>query len=636
MYERDHLKKQAVRFKDDHLWVKYKNVRNKINNLLKVSKKDYAMHKINESRGNSKKTWKVLHELTSSNKKKSAYPNVDAQEFNEFFSSIGVNTVATIDVAPENFYWRSQACLYNFTFEHTNYDVVLKHLLKLGNDSSMDVLGFDKKLLSCAGEVIAPIICKFIDVSLHSKIVLEDWKMSRVTPIYKGKGDMEDLTNYRPISVISHIAKIVEKIVQSQIMNYLESHELITADQSAYLKKHNTQTSLHRVVDDWLSNIDDGLLTGMCSLDIKKCFDTINHEILLKKMKMYGFTSDVLQWFYCYLSNRGSIVYANGECSDVRYINIGVPQGSVLGPTLFLIYINDINNYLGSAVCNLYADDVLIYCSGEDVKGLNDNLQSSLNCVKQWYDNNLLVVNASKSNSMLITTRQKEMFLDCDMELFLGDAKLEHVDCCNYLGLYIDKNLNWGDYVDSLSKQLSKKVWMLSRLRCFLPHQSLVQLYKSYIQPKIDYAITVWGYSSDTNICKIQRMQNRAARAIYGIYDYVNVRGIDLLTDMNVMNVKQRRDYFMALLVFKSIYGLAPEYLCNEITMKIEVSQRLTRHVNENDVFVPDVNKEIAKSSFLYQGPTIWNQLPDYIKRCTDVEKFKNLVKKHYLGKLQC
>ena len=177
---------------------------------------------------------------------------------------------------------------------------------------------------------------------------------------------------------------------------------------------------------------------------------------------------------------------------------------------------------------------------------------------------------------------------------------------------------------------------MLSRLRCFLPHDSLVQLYKSYIQPKIDYAITVWGYSSETNIGKVQRMQNRAARAIYGIYDYINVRGIDLLRDMNVMNVKQRRDYFMALLIFKSIHGLAPEYLCNEISMKIEVSQRLTRHDNENDVFVPDVNTEIAKCSFLYQGPTVYNKLPHHIKECTDLEGFKNMVKRYFLGKINC
>ena len=161
-------------------------------------------------------------------------------------------------------------------------------------------------------------------------------------------------------------------------------------------------------------------------------------------------------------------------------------------------------------MCNLYADDVLIYCSGENVSIVNDKLQNSLNLIKEWYDRNLLVVNATKSCTMLVTTRQREASLLDDILLFLGEDKLQDVECCNYLGLKIDKNLNWNKYVNSLCNQLCSKVWVLSRLRKFLPFDSLVQIYKSYIQPKIDYAITVWGYSNENNMDKIQRMQNRA------------------------------------------------------------------------------------------------------------------------------
>jgi hypothetical protein len=257
----------------------------------------------------------------------------------------------------------------------------------------MDVLGFDGKLLYLSCDVISPIICKFINASINSRYVLDDWKISRITPVYKGKGSMDDLGNYRPISVISHIAKIVEKEIQKQVMTFLDDHHLITPDQSAYLKKHNTQTSLHRVIDDLLWNVNDGLMTGICSLDIKKCFDTINHKILLKKLEMYGFMDSAVQWFTSYLLSRGAKVYCRNEYSGLKSTNIGVPQGSVLGPTLFLLYVNDINNYLDNAVCNLYADDVLIYCSGEDVSIVNEKLQSSLCCIKEWYDRNLLVVN---------------------------------------------------------------------------------------------------------------------------------------------------------------------------------------------------------------------------------------------------
>jgi hypothetical protein len=394
---------------------------------------------------------------------------------------------------------------------------------------------------------------------------------------------------------------------------------------------NNTQTSLHKVMDNWLWNINDGLLTAVCSLDVKKCFDTINHGILLQKLKMYGFTENVIKWFSSYLANRGMKVKCNRELSEVKYVNIGIPQGSVLGPTLFLLYINDINNYVGLAMCNLYADDVLIYCNGQNVTTLNERIQHSINCVKEWYDKNLLVVNAEKSSAMMITTKQKEFYLDDNIDVMFGETNLQTVPELDYLGLKIDKNLNWNQYVQCLSSALNKKVWALSRIRSFLTHDSLIQFYKSTVQPKIDYAITVWGYTSEQNIRKIQRMQNRAARPIYNQYDHVNVRGIDLVCKMKVMNVVQRRDYFMSLLMFKSIHGLAPDHLCNEVTMAIEVSDRLTRHVNEHNVVTPFVNVDLSKGAFSYQGPCVWNSLPDDLKQCTDINVFKSRAKQYFI-----
>lgn len=213
---------------------------------------------------------------------------------------------------------------------------------------------------------------------------------------------------------------------------------------------------------------------------------------------------------------------------------------------------------------------------------------------------------------MLVSTAQREMLLNNDdcIELFLGDEKLQNVDCCDYLGIKINKNLKWQTYVDTLGKQLSKKIWVISRLRCFFPYDCLLQIYKSYIQPKIDYAITVWGYTTEMNMNKIQRLQNRVARAIFNNYDYINVRGIDLVASMNLMNVRQRRDYFMSLLMFKCIHGLAPDYLSNEIIMSIEVSDRSTRNTDVNNVYVPSVNLNTTMNYFCYRGPTVWNALP--------------------------
>ena len=634
MYQRDFCKDKAAKFNDDEAWEEYKVLRNKITKLIKKGKRKYATDKINENKNDPKKLWKVLNELTGRTSLSNSQSSINANKFNDFFNTIGNDTVSQIDkqnVTDHDIYWKCSKSVYSFAFKQITVDSVQKHVLKFGDGSSVDVLGFDSKLLFLANEVIAPILCKFYNSSLITMNVPRDWKLSRVTPVYKGKGDIDDESNYRPISVICHLAKLMEKEVQKQVTDYLVEHNLISEDQSAFLKHHNTQTALHRVTDDWLWNMNDGLVTGICALDIKKCFDTINHDILCKKLEYYGFDENVVKWFKSYLSSRGHKVCCNNECSDVKYVDIGVPQGSVLGPTLFLIYINDISNYLEMATCNLYADDVLLYVSGQNVNEVNEKLQRSVNNIKVWYDKNLLVVNASKSNVLMVTTKQREHFITENIDVLFGQEKLENVDTCQYLGVHIDKNMNWHYQIDRLSKDLNAKIWNLSHLRSFLPIDVLLDLYKSLIQPKIDYAITIWGYTNEVNLERIQHLQNRVARVILNNFDFVNTRGIELVSKLGIMNIKQRRDYFMALLMYKSIHGLAPNYLCNEIIMEIEVSDRTKRHINENNVHMPDAYLEITKNAFSCKGPYVWNSLPNFLKECTSLTTFKMKAKKHYL-----
>ena len=638
MYERDYLKKKAVKLKCSDLWDKYVVTRNKVTKLIRESKLEYASIAVSQNKNDSKKMWKALNRLTGRDHRKSSCCNIDAHEYNDFFNLIGKKTVSHLQHTSENeIYWNCSKSIYTFDFVHITEESVRKYLLNLGDVTTVDVLGFDGKLLFYASSIISPIISKFFNLSMELKVVLQDWKLSRVTPVYKGKGSRDEYCNYRPISVICHIAKILERLIQVQVMNYLSDHELITIDQSAYLKYHSTQTSLHRVVNDWSWNIEDGDITGVCALDISKCFDTINHKILLEKLKFYGFAENVVSWFSSYLHHRGHMVACNNKCSDVNFVEIGVPQGSVLGPTLFLIYVNDINNNLGSTTCNIYADDVLIYCSGKEIGDVNVKLQHSLDVIKQWYDNNLLVVNSSKSNAMMVTTRQRELLLrnsdynGSHIDLVLNDDHLDYVEHCKYLGVDIDKNLNWNVHVEELSKQLNSMVWMLARLRKFLPLHSLTEIYKSIVQPKIDYAITLWGYSTDANINKIQRMQNRAIRAILNNFDYVNCRGIELVKTLNLFNVKQRRDYFMALFMFRSIHGLVPNYISNEITMSMDVIERVSRIFNRNDLYVPTIVKKCARNTFAYTGPKLWNSLSNELKECTNIDAFKVEARKYFL-----
>ena len=301
------------------------------------------------------------------------------------------------------------------------------------------------------------------------------------------------------------------------------------------------------------------------------------------------------------------------------------------------MYVNDINVHVEKGICNLYADDVLLYSTGHDIAELRSNLQSSLDSAKVWYDCNKLVVNGSKSNSILVGTNQKLSSLqrsnnDLSLNVHIGDDDVPDVHVIDYLGLKIDQNLMWNDYVEKLCKKLNAKISVLSRTKHYVTHDSLLDIYRSTIQPNIDYCITAWGYTSNCNIDKVQHMQNRAARVIYGNFDFVNVRGLDLVKQLGIHNIRQRRDYFMAVLMFKAIYGLAPNYLCDEITMQIEVSDRVTRSYDSDNVHVPLFMSQLCDNAFFVKGPTLWNSLPPYIKSSGSLVDFKSKCKDYFMN----
>ena len=212
--------------------------------------------------------------------------------------------------------------------------------------------------------------------------------------------------NYRPISVIGYITKMVEQLVRLQLVNYLEEHSFITPDQSAYMKGHSTQTSLNRVIDDWLENINENQITGVCLLDISKCFDTISHSILLQKLSIYGIKQQELKWFSPYLDRRKHAVLCHNELSSFIDVTCGVPQGSVLGPYLFILFINDMSQFTtDGCLTNLYADDSMIYASGDTIPEVKQKLQNYLKDISSWYKMISLKINIDKTKVILIGSK---------------------------------------------------------------------------------------------------------------------------------------------------------------------------------------------------------------------------------------
>ena len=621
MYRRDFLHKRAVTLKDESAWDEYKNMRNAVNREVNTTKRIYYDNVVTLNRNEPKILWRKINDLVR--EKKSSNSNVhdiSASEFNRYFSTIGkkVSSKLPKQGMPK---WKNPASIYSFTFKNIDVAAVHGDLHSLDGDSGNDVLQLDAKLLRMSADVICRTLTHLYNISLSSKIIPGEWKLARITPIYKGSGDVHRETNYRPISVLSHVAKIFERNVHEQIVNYLEHHCFITPYQSAYLKKHSTVTCLHRVIDDMCENIDDGLVCGVCFLDIEKCFDTIDHDILLQKLKWYGIDGHELDWFKSYLYDRKQCVRVDNITSDVTSCPIGVPQGSILGPILFLLYVNDFAQYIENQNCNIFADDAMIYSFGRDIPEMESNLQCALNSLTPWYSANRLSISAQKSAVMLIG--KQSQVKNSILAVSINGDPLEQVCSTKYLGVTVDNTLSWDSQCDNLCFKLAGKIAVLRRIRSFVKTETLKLLYEKTIQPVMDYACSVWCNTKKSNINKLQRVQNYAARIITGNFDYINTQSIDVLRSLRWATVQERCDYFTAVLMFKAICGLTPMYMTDNIVMAAETHDRDTRLSNSNDVNIPPHNSDVLKRSFIYNGSVIWNKLPDEIRMATDVSDFK-------------
>ena len=309
--------------------------------------------------------WSEIKRLVPNKNKHSRIAcDISANDFNQHNANVGNKMNSKFQNLSDDLFWKGSKSIHTFRFTKVSNRDIEKYLSSQPKKSNNDILGMDVVLLNESAPYISESLARVINKSLESGVFEQDWKNARVSPIYKDDGNVNDENNYRPISVIGHIAMMVESLVSYQIIDFLESHSFISMDQSAYLKRHSTQTCLHRVIDDWFEHINDGEITGACLLDISKCFDSINHILLLKKLEMYGIIGTELDWFSSYLNGCKQFVKFNNETSESCEITCGVPQGSVLGPILFLLFINDISNFaVEGCVLNMYADDVIIYTS---------------------------------------------------------------------------------------------------------------------------------------------------------------------------------------------------------------------------------------------------------------------------------
>ena len=420
----------------------------------------------------------------------------------------------------------------------------------------------------------------------------------------------------------------MEKVILLQLKDYLYGHQFITNVQSAYTKDHSTSTALHKVLSDVFDCTNNNETNAMCFIDLQIFFDTIDRDILLTKMEQYGIKNDALKWFKSYLKSRKQSVKVNGYSSSFMEVLYGVPQGSILGPILFLLFINDLPMCLESSYCNLFADDTIIYNQADDIVDAQHKLQNDLCNLQNWFNNNNLHVNVNKSCCMEISTRLNHSH---NLQLCLSNERLSQVSDTQYLGVTLCNDLSWDKHISSICKKLGHGIFVLRKLKGKIPQSHLLTVYNTIVQPHIDYCITVWGYAPQVHLSRVQRLLNRIARLLTNNYDW-NTSPSELLKGLNIQTVTNRRDYFNCISVYRCLNGTAPHYMTDLLDNVSDFNQYNTRNVNSSMLYVPKPRIELFRQSFQYNGPQCFNQLPTCIKEAPTIASFKRLLKSHFMS----
>ena len=446
------------------------------------------------------------------------------------------------------------------------------------------------------------------------------FKTAKVIPVYKS-GDSSCPSNYRPISILSTLSKPLEKHLQKSLYSYFVKNSLLNEDQSGFRKDHSCHTALIQLVDSLLSSINENKFSALLFVDFEKAFDVINHTLLLRKLKLYKLTPEFIYLISSFLSERKQLVITNDQTSQLMPVRYGVPQGSVLGPLLFSVYVNDLP-YFVNCKCEMFADDTSMHASDSDPCRLSNILQNNINKLINWTQLNHMSLNAQKTKCMYVSARQKRQKMKSDFKpLFIDNKSIEEVDSHKILGVIIDKNLTWTDHVMSLGKRLSNRILQLSKIKKFLDNHSRKLFFCGHILPIIDYASTLWDNCSETNLKFIHRLYKRALKLILlksgslAVGDYKN---------LNILTFRNRLFFNKAVCMHNVINGKAPP--------KITRAFKTNQHRHSHSLTFPRPRNNLYKSSLLYSGSNLWNNLPVKFKNISNKNQFKKHLKNYLIN----
>ena len=616
----------------------YKRYKKYLNSILYKAEQSHYENLFNSYKSNMKKSWELIVEIINrkSSKKtsKGKFTSSDgvplrgkdvADNFNDFFVNVGPTLASKIpntNVDPLA-YMKSRND-YSIFLELVNVDEVNDIIKELRNASP----GWDEihaKVVKKIYHHIVEPLTYLCNLSILQGCVPKELKVAKVIPLYKADSP-SIYTNYRPVSVLTCFSKIFERLMYNRLLTFVIQHGLLNKHQFGFRKGHSTIFAILSLVDYITQALEKGEYVIGIFLDFSKAFDTVNHSILLEKLQYMGIRGVAYDWLCDYLSERKQYVMYNGHKSDAKSICCGVPQGSILGPLLFLLYINDIANVSTVLFSILFADDTNSLASGKNLDQLVHTVNNELEKIVTWLAANKLSLNIKKTHFMLFASKGKKVHNPVTIKI--SNQEISKVNHTKFLEVIIDDKMHWSFHIKSAKNKIAKGIGVICKTRRLLNKKTLTTLYYSFIYPYLHYGIEAWGNTYNVHLDPLIKMQKRAVRIISSSSYKAHTEPI--FKDLKLLNVTNIYRLNVLMFMYKLKHGILPNVFGGIFKKNSEIHDYNTKESQK--YHTPFWRLQCVRRSIRVQGVYYWNYISDKIDYACTPETFKIHIKTFLLS----